>query len=348
MRATTFKLIRSRVPLPLLAALLAAALTSVHAASGAEGMTIKLATVAPNGSIYHRVLQETGAAWRAAQGEGSRFIVYADGTQGSEANSVRRMRIGQLDAAMLSVTGLQEIDDSVMALQVMPLVFRSWQEFDFVHEGLRGELEQRFRDKGFVVLFWGEGGWVQFFATEPRIVPDDFRNARIFAYAGNPEQVGLMKSMGYHPVVLELSDVLSSLQTGMIDVVPVAPMWSLAFQVYRNTPHMVRMNWVPIVGATVITVRTWERMSEAARTALTEAARTAGQTLRAHRDEQDERTIEAMQSHGLTVHELSAEARSRWQVLAESVWPRIRGAMVPAATFDHVMALLESYRSQVK
>lgn len=146
----------------------------------AETMKIKLATVAPKGSIYHRVLQEMGATWKNVQGSNSRFLIYPDGTQGSEANTVRRMRIGQLDAAMLSVAGLKEIDDSVTALQFMPLMFRSWDEFDYVHEHVRAELEQRLLDKGFVVLFWGEGGWVQFFSTTPRLTPEDYKTARIF------------------------------------------------------------------------------------------------------------------------------------------------------------------------
>ena len=72
------------------------------------------------------------------------------------------MRVGQLDAAMLSVAGLKEIEESVAALQLMPLMFRSWQEFDYGHDQLRPELERRLLEKGFVVLFWGEGGWVQF------------------------------------------------------------------------------------------------------------------------------------------------------------------------------------------
>ena len=254
------------------------------------------------------------------------------------------MRVGQLDAAMLSVAGLKEIEESVAALQLMPLMFRSWQEFDYGHDQLRPELERRLLEKGFVVLFWGEGGWVQFFSTESRVAPEEYKSARIFAWAGNASLVDIMKSMGYHPVVLGLSDILASLQTGMIDVVPAAPMWALAFQFYRTTPHMLRMNWVPIVGATVITLRTWERMLPEARVALSDAAAKAGRTLRAHRAVQDELAIEAMHEHGLVVHELSSEVERQWQEIASAIWPQVRGTMVPAATFDRVQQLLSEYR----
>lgn len=310
-----------------------------------EAMKIKLATVAPKGSVYHRVLQEMGDDWQTAQGENSRFVIYPDGIQGTEANAVRRMRIGQLDAAMLSVAGLQEIDESVTALQYMPLMFRSWDEFDYVHDHLRTELEQRLLEKGFVVLFWGEGGWVQFFSVKPRLTPEDYKTARIFQWSGTPAQVELMKSLDYHPVILELPDILTSLQTGMIDVVPVAPMWALAFQLYGKTSHMLRMNWVPIVGATVITTRAWNAMRPEAREALRHAAIDAGSTLRAHRSVQDEDTIKAMQARGLTVHEPTPEVEQQWQKIIRNMWPDIRGGMVPADKFDQVVQLLSEYRT---
>ncbi len=314
------------------------------AAAAEETITIKLATVAPKGSIYHRVLQEMGAAWQKAQAGDSRFIIYTDGSQGTEANTVRRMRIGQLDAAMLSVAGLKEIDDNVTVLQFMPLMFRTWDEFDYVHEQLRPELERRIHEKGYVVLFWGEGGWVQFFSTTPRLTPADYKTARIFNWAGTPAQADIMKSLDYRPVVLELSDILSSLQTGMVDVVPVAPMWSLAFQLYQTTNHMMRMNWVPIVGATVITTKVWDAMRPEARDALITSAIKAGSTLRAHRAIQDENTIKAMQERGLIVHQPTPEVEQQWQDLIQTVWPKIRGSMVPAETFDRVVQLLTDYR----
>lgn len=334
---------RLNISLSLLLAVLSAVLPMPLPAG--EDMTIKMATVAPKGSIYHRVLQETGIAWKSAQGGDARFLIYPDGIQGSEANTVRRMRIGQLDAAMLSVAGLKEIDKSVAALQLMPLMFRSWDEFDYVHDHIRQDLEQRLRDKGFVVLFWGQGGWVQFFSTSPRLTPEDYKSARIFQWAGTPAQANMMKSLDYQPVVLELSDILTSLQTGMIDTVPAAPMWTLAFQLYSKTKHMLRMNWVPIVGATVITIQAWDAMKPEAREALHKASATAEKILRDHRGTQDENTIKALQARGVTVHEPTPEIEQQWQETIHKVWPLVRGGMVPEEKFDQVVQLLSEYRA---
>jgi TRAP-type transport system periplasmic protein len=312
----------------------------------AEPTLVKVATIAPKGSIYHRVLQEMGEAYTRASGPGSRFVIYPDSIQGTEADTVRRMRVGQLDASMLTVVGLTQIDPSVAALQYMPMMFRSWEELDHVREQLRPELEAKLAAKGFVVLIWGEGGWVQFFTKEDIATPEQYKRARIFAWSGDMLQTGVMKSLGYHPVPIPLGDILPGLETGMIDAVPVAPLWALVGQFDRVTTHMLRINWVPIVGATVMRRQTYEAMTPEARAALRKAADLATDALRAHRVEQDEGSIKAMQARGLQVKELTPELEQAWRALAEKSWPQVRGTMVPAETFDRVQAILAEYRSR--
>lgn len=314
----------------------------------AQGLTLKVATVAPKGSVYHRVLQDMGEKWRAAEGNNARFIVYTDSAQGPEAETVRRMRVGQLSASMVSIVGLSEIDESVSALQKIPLMFRTWDEVDYVREKLRPDLERRLRAKGFVVLFWGEGGWVQFFSRSSMTTPEQYKASRIFAWAGDNPQVELMKSLGYRPVVLELTDILPSLQTGMIDTVPAAPLWALVGQFDRTAPNMLRINWVPIVGAVVMSAKTWDALSPAGREALTKAAAEAGDALRAHRNTRDEEIIKAMEQRGLKVITPTADVDRAWRNLAQTAWPRVRGTMVPAETFDRVEQLLAEYRGGKK
>src|SRR5690242_16149015 len=125
-----------------IACVLALAMTTERARAQ-EPIKIRLGTLAPKGSSYHRALQEMGEKWRQAQGANSTFTIFTDGTQGGEADMVRRMRVGQLNAALISVVGLMEIDRSTAALQYMPMVFHDWNEMDAVREKVHGTLEQR-------------------------------------------------------------------------------------------------------------------------------------------------------------------------------------------------------------
>lgn len=291
-------------------------------------------------------MQDIGEAFRKARGSGARALVYPDGAQGTETDMVRRMRVGQLDVSLVTVVGLKEIDPSVAALQMMPLVFRSWEEVDFVRGMLQRAFEEKLAAKGFVVLFWGDAGWVRFFSKSPRRSPDDFRDAKIFAWAGDGRQVDLMKSLGYHPVSIPIADILPSLETGMIDTVPMVPIWALVGQFDRNTRYMLELPWAPIVGAAVMRKATFDALSPAVRDAVVAAAARAGESLRAYRVKLDDESVEAMKARGLQVVPPTPEDLKAWQALAEKAWPRIRGNLVPADVFDEVRALLTEFRSQ--
>ena len=123
-------------------AAMAAAVTLPHIGFSASER-LRFATLVPRGSLYHRVLLEVGEAWRHGAGGDAGFTVYTDGVQGDELDIVRRMRIGQLNGAMISVVGLSAIEPGAAALQYMPLMFRSWDELDAASERLRPLLEKR-------------------------------------------------------------------------------------------------------------------------------------------------------------------------------------------------------------
>ena len=306
---------------------------------------LRIGTLAPKNSLYHRQLMELGEAWRTAQGGHGKYLVYPDGSQGGETDMVRRMRIGQLQGGLLSVVGLREIEPSIAALQNMPMMFKSWDEVDYVREKMRPAMEQKFLEKGFVVLGWGDAGWVRFFSKEAAVRPDDYRKMKFFAWAGEAEQQDIMKSIGYTPVPLETSDILPSIQTGMINAVPATPYFALASQVYATAPHMLDINWAPIVGALVVTKKAWDDMSPAAQEALQSTGSKAGMQIRTKARQEVDEAVEAMKKRGLQVHKPTPEQLKEWNDLAEKLYPRIRGKMVPAETFDEVMALLKAYRA---
>ena len=315
-------------------------LTEAALASG----QLRIGTLAPKNSVYHRQLLEVGQAWRQAEGAG-KVLVYPDGSQGGEADMVRRMRINQLQGGLLSVAGLEAIEPSIAALQLMPLMFRSWEEVDYVRERMRTSMEQKFYDKGFVILAWGDAGWVRFFSKQPAATPTDFKGMKFFAWGSETAQQEIMKNLGYTPVPLEVSDILPAIQTGMINAVPSTPYFALATQIYTNAPYMLDLNWAPIVGALVVTRKAWDSMSPAGQAALKQTGARAGISMRAQARKEVDEAVAAMQKRGLTVTKPNAEQLKAWRKLADELYPRIRGRLVPTETFDEVVRHLEAYRS---
>ncbi len=335
---------RKRRTVATLLSLLTLTLTLAVSAWAAPG-PLRIGSLIPKNSLYHQQLLEMGETWRAAQGDGAKFVVFTDGSQGGEAELARRMRIGQLQGALLSVVGLREIEPSISALQNLPLLFRSWDEVDHVREKMRPAMEKRFLDKGFVVLGWGDAGWVRFFSKAAAFGPEDFKGMKFFAWGSEPEQQAIMKSLGYTPVPLETADILPSIQTGMINVVPSTPYFALASQIYNTAPNMLEINWAPIVGAMVVTRKAWDEMSPAAQTALRAAGEKAGVEMRNKARKEVDEAVDAMKKRGLIVNKPSAAQLREWSELADKLYPRIRGTMVPADTFDEVFRHIKAYRA---
>lgn len=305
---------------------------------------IKLATLAPKGSSFHQVLLEMAEQWRASPGGGVTLTIYTDGTMGGEADMVRRMRVGQIQAGMLTVSGLMEIDESVAALQNMPMMFRSIEELEHVRDQLRPELERRLLDRGFVVLFWGDAGWVKVFSRRPGKLPDDFVTMKMFALAGDTRTLDLWKLAGYQPVPLEVTDILPGLQTGLIDAVCTTPTYALAGQFYGPASNMLDLNWAPLVGATVVTEKAWSNVPAGTRESLLTAANVAGRKITERSRQESDESVAAMRKRGLVVHEVTPEIESAWRNRCEQFYPNIRGSIVPAEMFDRVRQLLQEYR----
>lgn len=314
-------------------------------AEASDTSELRIATVAPAGSSFDKRLQALSGEW--ASGPGSvRMNIYA-GMAGGELQLVRRMRAGQLDGAMLTTVGLAQIDRSVTALQFMPLMFRDWHDVDVVRERLRPELERRLREAGYVVLLWGDAGWVRYFSREPIRSVSDMKAMKIMASAGDPESIEMMKDY-YRPIVLEPDQIQLGLRNRMIDGVPIPAFLANFLQLGRYAPYMVDLRWAPITGALVVRAKAWDSLPAATQAWLLQTSEQAGRDLRRASREEDEAAVRAMQEkQGLKIVSLSAEAEGEWRDQVARMYPRIRGTLVPEAMFDAAVdALRENRQTQ--
>jgi TRAP-type transport system periplasmic protein len=315
-------------------------------ASPMEPLEIRLGTLALRNSSFHNILIEMGQKWRDASGGAVKLTIFPGGIQGGEETMVQTMRAGGLTAGLFTVVGLSKIDESVGGLSFLPLTFRSWDEYDYALERLSPRLEKALLAKGFVVLFWGDAGWVRFFSKTPAMRPDDFKQFKLFTWAGNASQVDLMKSLGYHPVPTETNDILSGLRRDMINAVPVPPNQALLGQFYTAAKHMLDLKWSALSGAAIVRKDVWDKIPADIQKQLRSAAAAAGEKIRASDRKEDDQSIAAMQKKGLTVHTITPQIEEEWQQLTKTLYPQIRGKEVPTDIFDEVQRLVAEYRAK--
>ncbi len=316
----------------------------VPASAAQDTLIVKLGTSAPEGSSWDQIFKEMGENWKQVTGGAVALRIYPGGVLGDEPDLVRKMRVGQIQAGALTAAGLSAIDASVAALQI-PMMYRSYDELDYVRERLRPTLEKRLLEKDFVVLNWGDAGWVMFFAREPFATPDDLRKMKLFVWAGDNDAVELWKTAGFRPVPLPATEILTGLQTGLINAFDTTPLLALSSQWFGLAPHMLDLRWAPLLGATVMTKKAWDRIPIGARPGVLQAAAHAGERLKGDIRAANDKAIAAMKEHGLKVQLSTPSIEAAWQKTAEEIYPKIRGTLVPPPVFDEARRLRDEFRA---
>lgn len=315
------------------------------APSTAAGATvIKMATLAPEGSSWYKVLQTMGEGWKKATNGAVTLRIYPGGVAGDEDAVIRKIRVGQLQAAAVTGIGLSYLDRSFYALHV-PMMYSSDEEFDYVRDRIAPALERRLEEKGFIVLNWGDAGWVHFFAKKPFTRPGEVKAMKLFVWSGDSSLVQLYKETGFNPVPLSSIDILPGLQTGLINSFDTTPLAALAFQWFGLAPHMADLRWVPLTGATIIDKKAWLKIPENLRPKILEAASKAGKNLRGEIRRLNDEAVKVMVKNGLKISHVPPDAQEEWRRVVEDVYPRIRGKIIPADMFDAARKYRDEYRA---
>jgi TRAP-type C4-dicarboxylate transport system substrate-binding protein len=343
LRAVRLPSQRPRALLLLCALAVCAAWLGTRPAEAQAPLIIRMATLVPDGSSWYQILKETGDRWKQASGGRVTVRLFPGGVAGDDPDVVRKIRLGTLNAGVLTSVGVAEIDKSVYAMGI-PLMYDSYEEVDWVHEKMRPKLEASLEAKGFVVLNWIDGGWVRFFAKKPVAVPDDLRALKLFSWAGDAQSVEVWRSAGFNPVPLPSTELSTALQTGLVEALGSPPQVAVIAQFFNHATNMTSLRWQLLQGATLVAKSSWDKVPADVQPQLREIAREAGARLRKEIRDAEQRDIEAMQKRGLTVVPVSAAQRAQWQKLTESLYPKIRGNLVPAEAFDEAMRYRDEYR----
>lgn len=313
-------------------------------ATPAFAQTVKLGTLAPEGSPWYNIIRDMTEAWKEGTGGKIRVRLYPGGIAGDDPDMVRKMRIGQLHAAVLTGAGLSDIAPEIQAL-MMPMMLASYEELDFVRDRLAPKLEAILEAKGFKVLNWGEAGWVTFFTQKPVVRPEDLRPLKLFVWSSDTAYVEAWKDAGYRPVPLAATEIHTALQSGLINAFATTPIAALSFQWFGLAKHMTDLKWAPLIGATVISTRKWQRIPNEVKPIIVEVAREAGARIRGETRKLGDNAVEVMKKHGLVVHPVLPEVVAHWERSARAGYPKIVGKVVPAAMVAEVERLRNEYRA---
>ncbi len=313
-------------------------------AAPASAVDIKIATVAPDGSRWMQQMR-AGAEEVSSRTAGRVAIkFYPGGVMGNDAQVLRKIRIGQLQGGAFTAGGLGE-RYGALNLYGIPLLFRSLEEIDAVRSALDPELAAGLDTAGFVTFGFIEGGFANLLANEPIRSVDDMRRKKVWVPEGDGISFMVMEAMGLSPAALPVTDVLTGLQTGLIDIAFASPVAALVLQWHTKVRYITQLPISYSMGIFAIDKTVFGRLSAEDQQVVREImGRYIGGLDREARDD-NKRAAEVLAKSGLQTVTVNDADVAGWRSTVEGLYPQLRQRPeIDPAMFDRLLAVLTEYR----
>ena len=313
--------------------------------TGATALTIKLGSVAPANSPWDLALRGLAADWaRISDGE-IEVKIFPGGIAGDELDMIRKMRIGQLQAAAMTAISFNDIYPGILAI-AQPMLVRTDDEMRYILREMTPFFNEQLEQRGFVPLMWAPIGWVKFFAREPALTADDLRRHKLWVGAASPAVLRAWQRAGFNPRAMPLAEVITALQSGGLDAVASSPSAAAHLQWFGIVPHMTDVRFTPLFGAVMISKRAWQRVPADLRPRLLRAAEMAAQRVSERAYELDDLAVLTMQAHGLQVHEVTAAVEQEFRDAIARNFGDLIGDEIDPVAYDLVLDKIAAYRAR--
>jgi len=300
---------------------------------------IKLATVAPEGTEYYNLLFEMGQRWQQETNGQIQLRIYPNGVVGGERDTIRKMRVGQIQASAMSSIGLAELTDQIQAF-TLPMGFKNYDEIDRVKNVMFGDISEGLSQSGFKLLFLVDIGWVYWFSTEEISVPQDLMDAKIYTTGGDYVTVELFKKFGFNAIPVYETDILTSLQTGMINSMQTVPILSLSSGWSALMPNMLDLKWGAFVGAVIVDERVWKKIKPEHQKIMMDIAQDIGKKYQKSGREMEKKAIDVMQQYGMKIKKPSEEEIAIWNDFKDEITPDVIDTYLTNEIYEKVTSAI--------
>lgn len=311
--------------------------------AGVQAQTIKLGSLAPEGSPWDRALRRIAADWQAASGGRLKVKVFAGGIAGDEPSMIRKIRINQLQAAAITGVGLGSIVEDFYAVQ-LPFVVRTSGEMEYVMAELEPTFNRMLEEKGFTLVAWFLAGWAHLFSKTPVFTPRDAQRLKMQADPASPEIVDAWKELGFRVVPIAPTEVLPALQSDLLESFLLTPLTAAALQWFGLAKNMMEFPLAPMLSGIVVSERVWEGIPGELKTELLAVVDRHLATLNEETAALEQEAVQIMLENGLQIHPVSPEDSAEWERVMEEGLDLVTGTVVSEQMFAEVQMLLEQYR----
>jgi TRAP-type C4-dicarboxylate transport system substrate-binding protein len=313
--------------------------------AAATAQTIKLGSLAPEGSPWDKALHRIAVDWNRASNGTLRVKVFPGGIAGDEPSMIRKIRINQLQAAAITGVGLSSIAADLFAVQ-LPFVIRTAEEMDYVMAELEPTFNRMLGKKGFTLVAWFFTGWIHLFSKTPVTTPGDAQQLKLHGDPAAPQIIDAWKDLGFHVVAVPSTEVLGALQSDMVEAFLLTPLTAAAMQWFGVAKNMMDLPLAPMLSGIIVSERIWKGLSPALRSELLVIVERHLQVLSEETAALEEEALQIMLDNGLRIHPVPSQVRSDWQRVMEESLDLVTGTFVSEQVFAEVQSLLREHRDR--
>ena len=277
-----------------------------------------------------------------------KFRFYPGGISGDEKDVVKKIRFGQIHSAGFTGVGLGEIAPEVRVLDA-PFLFKDAGEVDHVYQTFDREWRGAFEKNGYVFLGWAEVGFIYFFSNSPVKVSEDLKGIKMWMWEGDPIAEASFKAMGVNPIPLSITDVMTSLQTGLIDGVYSSPLAILALQWFTKTKFMSDFHLANASGAVLISKKFFEALPKDQQDMLISTGQKYLSRLTALSRDENLSAIETLKKNRIQITPASsAKDSQKYQDMGAHARKALAGRLYSEDLLNRVEKSLQELRSKKK
>jgi TRAP-type C4-dicarboxylate transport system substrate-binding protein len=321
-----------------------AVLCALLGATPLPAQTLKIATIAPEGSLWMSDMR-AGAAEVQQRTDGRvKLKFYGGGVQGNDRQVQRKMRTGQLHGgAFTSMNKFQRDAD----LYALPLMFNSIDEVRHVRSRLDSVLRQRLEDSGFVNFGFAGGGFAYMMSNRPLRTLDDLNGQKVWIPEGDEIGYAALRALGIAPVSMPVTDVLTGLQTDLLNSVTVPPVGAVVLQWHTRLKYITDLPVAYVYAAILIERRAFERLSPEDQAAVREVLEGLYRRFDENGAADNEEALQALLESGLERVTPDADQVRAWrEIVTGSNEKQARAGVIDAELVHELQRLLAAYRSR--
>jgi TRAP-type C4-dicarboxylate transport system substrate-binding protein len=313
-----------------------------------QNYIIKFASLAPEGSTWMNVMREYAQAIQKETGGKVSFKIYPGGVAGDEKDVLRKIRLGQLHSAGFTGVGMGEIAPIERILDTAYL-FNNYDEIDYIYNKFTGQIEKAFEENGFVLLGWAEVGFVYVFTNVPIHTIDDMKSVKMWMWEGDPVAESAFEIIGISPIPLSVTDVMTSLQTKLIDGVYVSPLACVALQWFTKLKYMFAIPLTNASGSILISKKMFDSLPIEFQEVLVKNGKKYMNKLTQLSRQDNEKAIEILKSRGVQITNTNdPNELARYQEIGKKSRRFLIGKLYTEEFLNSVERELEDYRKGKK